>query len=915
MTTISQGILGVFNGATLTTTGALTMTEGTAEAQDSGVLTIGGNLTNQTSGDVFASGGTININGALSNDATSTVFVDNGGSLTAASLTNAGTVSVGISPTALLTTTGNYTQTGGTTEVYSGGTITVQGAGGFSNNGGTTTVDNGGLLSVTNAYTNGAATVVNGTLDAGSFSNLSGVGVTTTVGIGGVLSVTNTFSNSGSMSVSGALSAGEFSNASSGSVTVQGGSLTVTSAGFTNFGGGVLTMSGTGGTVMVTGGLTNAGTVSLTGSGDTLNADNFINSGSVTVGLGETLTTGVGGYEQQSGSTDIYGDFGTAGAPLPFTQIGGTTTIEKSGVVYMGSWNQSGGTVNVLGTMDPATVSISGTGLFEGTGTVVGNVIMTGGTILPGVTGTPGTLNITGSYSQNGGTFSELISNSANGVINLIGNVTLAPSSALTVNLLGAGFNPTVGTTYSILDYTGTLTGQNFSITDPTFNGGTEQWVLSYGNTGGVCPVGDSCVELEAESVTPPANLYAATWNSASGNWTAVTWSCSPTLTPCTPNNGSPSGDTYTATLDSAPGNVVTISSPTTITINGLTMTSGTLDIASGATLNLVNQPGGITDINANSGLILGGTFEVNGTTSALAELTSVEGTLTLANGQTTTATPSGGTFTASGIVNVNQGSTLTVAGNLSNSGAITTGSDASGGNSIGVAGTLTNSGTISLNGAGDTLSATGDFNNNSGGQLNFNAANIGVATSTVSGNFNNNTGASVTFGASSTNSGLTVSGQLNNNGGTVNMNGSGDTLTAGAFTNSGMITLTGLPLGPNHETLTDLGAFTNNSGGSLNFAAASVFNQASVASAFTNNTGATVNMLGDEDTLSVGSFANSGTITMTGVLETVTDLGTFNNSSGGLLVQGEGDDVNVTGSFTNNGTVNLKWWDGNDRG
>ncbi len=903
LTNISNGILSVGSGATLTTTGALTMTEGTAEAQDSSVLTIGGNLTSQTDGDVFASGGTININGALSNDATSTVFVDNGGSLTAASLTNAGTVSVGISPTASLTTTGNYTQTSGTTEVYSGGTITVQGAGGYSNNGGTTTVDNGGTISVTNSYTNGATTVVNGTLDAGSFSNLTGG--TATVGAGGVLSVTDNFSNSGNTSVSGALSVGGFSNLSSGTVTVQGGSLTVTSAGFTNFGGSVLTMNGTGDTVNITGGITNAGTVSLTGSGDTLNADAFVNSGSVSIGAGETLTAESYG-QQVGGSTDISGKFGTAAAPIFFTQLGGNTTIEASGVANISSYNVSGGTVTVLGTLDPATVSISGTTLFQGTGTVIANVAMTGGTMLPGVTGTPGTLNISGSYSQNGGTFSELISNSANGVINLIGNVTLAPNSALTVGLLGTGFNPAVGTTYSILDYTGTLTGQNFSITDPTFNGGTEQWVLTYGDTGGICPVGDSCVELEAESVTPPANLYAATWNSASGNWNAVTWNCTPTLSPCTPNNGTPSGDTYTATLDAAKGNLLTISSPTAITINGLTMTSGTLDIATGATLNLVNQPGGITDINANSGLILGGTFEVNGTTSALAGLISVEGTLTLANGQTTTVTPAGGTFTASGIVNVNQGSTLAVAGNLSNSGAITTGSDASGGNSIGVAGTLTNSGTIGLNGAGDSLSATGDFDNNAGGQLNFNAGNTAVATSTVSGNFNNNTGASVTFGASSTNSALTVTGAFNNSGGTVNMNGSGDTLTAGTITNSGSITLTGQTLGPNSETLTDLGAFTNNSGGSLNFAAASVFNNASVASTFTNGSGAAVNMLGEEDTLSVGSFANSGTVTMAGVLETVTDLGAFNNNSGGLLVQGNGDDVNVTGSFTNNGTVNL---------
>ena len=65
------------------------------------------------------------------------------------------------------------------------------------------------------------------------------------------------------------------------------------------------------------------------------------------------------------------------------------------------------------------------------------------------------------------------------------------------------------------------------------------------------------------------------------------------------------------------------------------------------------------------------GTFKA-GTANGLAKLNSVEGTLVVGNGQTLTDTPGSGTLTisSSGVLDLEEGSSMTVSGNLTNSGA-----------------------------------------------------------------------------------------------------------------------------------------------------------------------------------------------------------------------------------------------------
>ena len=397
-------------------------------------------------------------------------------------------------------------------------------------------------------------------------------------------------------------------------------------------------------------------------------------------------------------------------------------------------------------------------------------------------------------------------------MLNVTGSVTLDSGAQLDITTI-LGFDPANGTTFNILDYTGTE-GGTFTITDPLFNGGTQQWVIA--------STGPDDIVLEAEAVITGATPVTATWappspSGVTGNWTTANeWSCAPGAPTCVPNNTA--SDVYTAVLDSA-GNTLTLdNSMGAITINNLTLTAGTLDIASGASLNVLNN--GLTDINANSGLILAGTF-TNGSQSGLAGLTTVEGTLTLANGQTTSVTPGGvpPTLTNSGTINVQQSSTLAITGALTNSGAINTGSDGSGSNKITISDLLTNSGSISLNGTGDSLSA--DLNNT----------------------------------------------------GSIGLTGDNETLTdGGAFNNSGSLGMTGTM-----DTLSVTGNFRNTAGGvgapipSIGAGGASLSlsgdtDSVTVGGTFTNDAGATVAMSGTNDSIAVtGTLTNNGTINLTG--------------------------------------------------
>src|SRR5208337_2269109 len=93
------------------------------------------------------------------------------------------------------------------------------------------------------------------------------------------------------------------------------------------------------------------------------------------------------------------------------------------------------------------------------------------------------------------------------------------------------------------------------------------------------------------DAVSLVGGLVTATWNTGTGNWTTATqWNCTPGPGNCVPNNSI--SNTYDAVLNSTGvGDTLTLdNSLGPITIDGLTLSAGTLKILSGASLNVLNN-------------------------------------------------------------------------------------------------------------------------------------------------------------------------------------------------------------------------------------------------------------------------------------------------------------------------------------
>ena len=190
------------------------------------------------------------------------------------------------------------------------------------------------------------------------------------------------------------------------------------------------------------------GSSSLNISNDFSNSNDHINIDGV-LNVHGTLTNYVGG-DLHMGTASIL----RAGT---YNQSGGSTTIESGGKLTTDSFNVTGGTVTVNGTLASGAVNFGSNAALQGTGTSVGNVITTG-TLTPGLLGAPGTFTISGNYQQlDKGTLVDLMSPLSQSLLNVTGNVVLGPPSILQINLLN-GFNP-FGQTFDVMNYS-SLSGQ-----------------------------------------------------------------------------------------------------------------------------------------------------------------------------------------------------------------------------------------------------------------------------------------------------------------------------------------------------------------------------------------------------------------------------------------------------------------------
>ena len=381
----------------------------------------------------------------------------------------------------------------------------------------------------------------------------------------------------------------------------------------------------------------------------------------------------------------------------------------------------------------------------------------------------------------------------------------------------------------------------------------------------------------------------------------------------------------------------------------GTLSNSGFVFIGTGATLNLTNQASGITDVVSGSRFQVAGTFKA-GANSALAHLNSIEGELDLENGQSTTATPGSGTLTvsSSGILDVEAFSgatTLTISGNLNNSGIVETNR---------------------YNGEGSNLSTftlSGTFTNNAGGQFivgNVNnthdVANVGSLSN--SGTVTVGTGATLTItnAGTSTNSGtinigspsggatlkinqnVSLAGKgtvtLANTAGNLITGNSGDVLTnantiqgAGnignaliSLVNNGTISAnqsTTLFIDTNATGLTNNGTLSVSRSDTLDIEGGLLTNFNSGTSTLTGGTysvGGTLQLLNTTGNITtIGNGTTATSVTMTGSTakflnstngNMLTSLNTI--AAGGTFGVASGFNFTTVGNFTNNGTLSV---------
>jgi fibronectin-binding autotransporter adhesin len=637
-----------------------------------------------------------------------------------------------------------------------------------------------------------------------------------------------------------------------------------------------------------------------------------------------------------------------------FNTTGSDITIGSGGkLINNGNFGleAAGETLSVTGTTTNAagaTLSIE-----AGSAATFSGNVSNSGTFETGFSGGNNTVTVTGTFTNASG--ATLALDGSGDVVNInalsnLGTLTLDAGSKLTITGGGNGVTDVAaGTTYTI--------GGTFSVK----NGSTTTGALAKLNTI------EGSLNLQngqTNTITPTSG----TLKIASGGQLNLSNAAASTTTVSITGSVSNSGEVTTGfsggantvsvsgtfTNATSASELILYSTTDAVNVNALS-NSGFIQIGttpgSGATLTITGGGQGVTNVVAGSSIELFGSLKVkNGstTTSALANLTSVEGALDLENNQTTSVTSSGGTLTiaSAGMVELSgtapSTAALSITGNVNSSGAFDTGF-AGGTNTVTVSGTFTNNlggvlevyagsgsggtgtdlvkiatlsnaGTVILAGAGSTLDITGTGTlTNSGifdltqGVLKFNSSTAtltGGGTVTLGNSTGTETGV-VEVGSSDTgtltnaNNTITGYGNLGKgtltlvNKGTINANGQ---VSSGGLTvqpGSGGLTNTGTLEATNQGTLTLEGKITN-TGGTIE----ALGENGGTSSATVKLVAGTTVTGGTLTTTTIGS--NSGIIEGTGA---VTLSGVTNS---GKYAVSAGTTTTLAGTVANSGSITL---------
>jgi fibronectin-binding autotransporter adhesin len=749
---------------------------------------------------------------------------------------------------------------------------------------------------------------------------------------------------------------GMTTNASGATVNIEGGNAATFSGNVNNSGTFETGFSGGGNTVAVSGTFTNASgaTLELEGTGDAMTVTTLSNSGTLTLDAGSTLTITGGG----NGVTDV-----AAGTTY---NIGGTFNVKNGSTTTsaLAKLNSVEGTINftngVSNTITPAsgTLTVASGGELSvdpGSSTnttlsITGNV-SNSGTFETGFNAGGNTVNVSGTFTNNAGATLQLYG--SGDILNvgaLSNSGTLQIDSGATLNITGGGQGVTDILAGSTLTLNGTLNVVNSGkstngLANLTTVAGTLD--VSNGQTTTVKPTGGT-LTIAASGVLEISD------GAASNTTLAITGNVNNSGTFTTGFAGGTNTVNVSGTFTNAAGGDMILYSPTDMVNVNAFSNSGSLEIGtspgSGATLTITGGGKGITDVLAGSSIELFGTLDLkNGstTTSALANLTTVQGALDLENNQITAVTPTGGTLTiaSTGEVelsgNAPSTTTLSITGNVNNSGAFNTGF-AGGTNAVTVSGTFTNksgatltiyggggsgagtdlvnvatlsnAGTVLLEGTGSTLDITGTGTlTNSGsfnllqGILKFNSSTAiltGGGTLTLGDVAGSETG-EIEVGSSDTgtltNSSGTITGYGNLGNGTLTL------INRGTVSANGQVSSGALTVQPGSAGMTNSGTLE-------------AINQATlVLNGTFNNTGGTIEALSETNgaanstvQLAAGTVINGGTLTTTtagsnsGVIENtgavtlngVTNTGTYTDTTGTTTT--------LKGTIANSGSITL---------
>jgi autotransporter-associated beta strand protein len=605
-------------------------------------------------------------------------------------------------------------------------------------------------------YSLGSLTFSN---NAGSFNITNSANTLTLTG-----NVTNNSASAQTLSVPVVLSTAETLNAAAGSLTLAqnvtngGNLLTVTGGGFNSAvngvisGGGGLTMSGSGtltlgGANGYTGPTTvNGGTVVVNGTinnGSGSTSSNIINSATMTVNTGATVTTG--------SSTTSEFDIGNTVGNSILNIAGGTVNANLTWVsgipgfaMKLGNVSGAngfifinGGTLNVNASELHIGQASGAYGAIDliGTGAITeGAVSASDAWFAVGVSGS-GVLNMTGGMISNNAAYLSLGNQAGGtGVMNVSGGLVvdnmgihvgdrstgiLNVSGSANVNFTGGpiDFGSASQTTTGTINLLGgTVTANNFatagtSTSQLNFNGGTlvagaASATFMTGLTAATIYGGGAIIDSTGGSITIGQALLAPAGSGVNGITVATGGSGYLDTPIVTISGGGGGGATAVATVSGGAVTGITITSPGTnyTSIPTVTLFGGGYSVA--ATLNpattAANASGGLTKQGANT-LTLTGINTYTGNTVVNAGTLALSGAGVIASANVSVATNSTFDVTAITPAGYTLGSgTLTM--NIDKTGVTTTqGQLAIGGKNLTYAGALT------VNKTGTGTLASGD--------------------------------------------------------------------------------------------------------------------------------------------------------------------------------------------------------------